>query len=61
MVLINFSKLAEANLEESVVSLIGVLLHCIEDGFALVLGLSMFYKYLNTIGLVDNKSLVVVT
>lgn len=55
-----FFKFTEANLEEYVVSLVGVLLPCIEDGFALVWGLPMFYKYLNTIGLVDNKFLVVV-
>ena len=55
-----FFKFTETTFEEHIVSLIGVLLPCVEDAVAITWGLPCFYKYLNTIELVDDRSIAVV-
>lgn len=52
-----FFKFSEAELDEHLKSLIGFFLPCIEDGIALLWGLPGFYKFLATLGLVDNETL----
>lgn len=53
-----FFKFKEANLEKHVVAVIGVILPCMENGFALVWGVPSIYTFLNSIKLIDNNILL---